>query len=117
MVGTVANIVNTGANYFTGNSTFQTTQTPSLNVTSCTGAAKGTGALNLAGTITGLPTGACTIVMTFGAQPAETGWNCSFTDRTTPANPFNQTASTTTTATVAGTSVSGDVLQYSCVPF
>lgn len=116
-VGTVANIVNTGANYFAANSTYQTTQTPSLNVTSCAGAAKGSGALNLGGTITSLPTGACTIVMTFGAQPAETGWNCSFADRTTPANVFTQTASSTTTATVAGSGTSGDTLQYICSPF
>jgi parallel beta-helix repeat protein len=116
-VGTTANIVNTGANYFAANSTYQTTQTPALNVTSCAGATKGTGSLNLAGTITAIPLGSCTIVMTFGAQPAETGWNCSFADQTTPANVFTQTASSTTTATITGVGTASDVLRYTCSPF
>lgn len=90
---------------------------PSVNATSCTGATIGTGATNTAGTITALPTGACSVVLTFASATAANGWTCAVSDQTT-ANLFRQTANTTTTVTFAGTSVSGDVLTYGpCVAF
>lgn len=91
---------------------------PAVNAASCTGATIGTGATNLAGTITGLPTGACSVIVTMANSAASsTGWSCAVSNQTT-ANLFRQTGSTTTTVTFAGTSVSGDVLAYGpCVGF
>jgi hypothetical protein len=90
--------------------------TPSVDATNCTGATIGTGAKNSAGTITGLPTGTCSVVVTFSGVTATTGWVCSVSDQTT-ANLFRQSANTTTTATFAGTSVASDVLAYSCTAY
>jgi hypothetical protein len=87
--------------------------TPTVTNASCTGAAIGTGATNAAGTITGLPTSACSVVLNFAAATAPTGWHCTVSDQTT-AVLFRQSANTTTSATFAGTSVSGDVLSYAC---
>ena len=85
---------------------------PAVDNSSCSGAAIGTGATNLAGTITGLPTGACTVKITFAnSATATTGWSCGVSDRTT-GNLFRQTTTDATSATFSGTSVSGDVLQY-----
>lgn len=67
---------------------------------------------NNAGTITSGTTGACTPVVTF-AFTAPAGWACAIANQTT-ANLIRQTASTTTTATFSGTTVSGDVLVYHC---
>ncbi len=90
---------------------------PTVDATNCTGATIGTGATNSAGTITGLPTGTCSVVLTFNSYTATTGWSCAVSDQTT-ANLFRQTASTTTTATFAGTSVASDVLKYGpCMAF
>jgi hypothetical protein len=89
---------------------------PTVNATGCTGATRGTGATNVAGTITGLPTGACSVVLTFGTYKPTTGWACTVSDQTT-GNLFRQSANTQTTATFAGTSVSGDVLSYNCTPY
>lgn len=90
---------------------------PTVDATSCTGATIGTGAVNTGGTITGLPTGTCTVVLTFSGTTATTGWSCGISDQTT-GNLFRQTASSTTTATFNGTSVSGDVLRYGpCMAF
>lgn len=86
--------------------------TPAVTATSCTGATIGTGATNLVGTITGLPTGACSVVLTFASATAAHGWSCAVSDQTTSANLFQQSANTTTSVTFAGTSVSGDVLSY-----
>lgn len=89
---------------------------PTVDATSCTGATIGSGAKNIAGTITGLPTGSCSVVLTFNGTTAPTGWVCTVSDQTT-ANLFRQSANTTTTATFAGTSVSGDVLAYHCAAY
>ena len=90
--------------------------TPSVDATNCTGATIGTGAKNGAGTITGLPTGTCSVVITFSGVTATTGWVCAVSDQTT-ANLFRQSANTTTTATFAGTSVASDVLAYHCIAY
>jgi len=90
---------------------------PTVDATSCTGATIGTGSTNTAGTITGLPTSTCSVIITFSGTTAPTGWACGISDKTT-GNLFRQSASSTTTATFAGTSVSGDVLSYGpCAAF
>lgn len=83
---------------------------PSVNNASCSGSTIGAGATEMAGTLTGSPTGTCTVVLTF-AHTATTGWVCAISNRTT-ANLIRQTAASTTTATFVGVTVSGDVLQY-----
>jgi hypothetical protein len=107
----VTNTCGSTAKYIQGNSA-----QPAVNAASCTGATIGTGATNTAGTITGLPVGSCSVVLTFASATAATGWVCGVSDQTT-ANLFRQTASSTTTATLAGTSVSGDVLSYICAAY
>jgi hypothetical protein len=87
---------------------------PSVNNASCAGATIGSGSTNGAGTITGLPTGTCTVILTFDTTLntySTTGWRCAVSDQTT-GNLFRQTASSATTATFSGVSVSGDVLSY-----
>lgn len=69
-----------------------------------------------AGTYTSGTTGACTVVLTL-AFTAPTGWSCWASDRTTPANLISQSASSTTTATLTGTTVSGDVISYGCLGY
>lgn len=63
--------------------------------------------------------GACsigTVILTFALQQP-TGWYCSATDRTNPTNVFNQTASTTTAATLSGTGADNDVIAFECGPY
>lgn len=69
-----------------------------------------------AGFITSATTGACAPVLTFTNALAANGWACSINNRTT-ANLIRQTASTTGSATFSGTTVSGDVLSYSCTAY
>lgn len=110
-------VINTTAGGATFYDVMDTRLTPSLNVSGCTGATLATDSSNWAGQITGLPTGSCTIVMTMAVSTfnlsgvAHHAWTCAVSDLTT-ANLFRVSASTTTTVTLTGTSVSGDVLQY-----
>jgi hypothetical protein len=62
--------------------------------------------------------GACTVVITPGV-PAASGWVCRANDLTTNTDSatWSQTASTTTTATISGTTASGDVVNFQCAPF
>lgn len=69
-----------------------------------------------AGTYTSGTTGTCTVVLTF-AFTAPAGWSCWASDRTTPANLISQSASSTTTATLTGTTVTGDVIGYGCMAY
>lgn len=64
------------------------------------------------GTFASGTTGACTVVLTF-AFTAPTGWFCAATNRTTIGNTFSQSASSTTTCTLTGTTVTGDVIPFS----
>lgn len=71
------------------------------------------------GTYTSGTNGACTVVITmatdFGAGiTAPNGWFCEANDLTTNADLTKQTASSQTTATLSGTTVSGDVINFSC---
>lgn len=73
-----------------------------------------------AGTFTSGTTGACTVTITMNGATgltAPTGWACSASDFTTPANLISQSASTATTATLTGTTVSGDVISFSCIGY
>ena len=49
-----------------------------------------------------------------GLPTATNGWNCYVSDRTTPADILTETASTTTSATISGSTVASDVIQFSC---
>lgn len=77
----------------------------------------GTGSMNAAGFITSGTTGTCTPVLTFAADSATTGWACHIDNSTTVANKMTQTATTTTTATWTGTTVTNDILRYSCIGY
>lgn len=111
--GTTSHIVNTGANIFSGNWTAANSLAPTV----ATCGTIGTGSTNRAGFVTSTVTGTCGAVLTFGQEPAQTGWSCRMDDSTTPANKITQTASTTTTATFTGTTTTGDVLRFVCVPY
>lgn len=78
----------------------------------------GTGSLNNAGFITSGTTGSCVSVVTF-TYTATTGWSCGVQNSTTlgATNMVVQTGSSTTTATFTGTTVSGDVITYMCMPY
>ena len=58
----------------------------------------------------------CNLVITFPSA-APNGWCCKANDLTTPANAINQNATTTTSATFAGTTVAADVVQWFCVGY
>lgn len=93
-----------------------TSSAPSLNVASCTGATISAGSTNLTGSITGLPAGSCSIVMTFASATAAHDWSCQLTNYITPSNRLEQTNTTsTTTATFSGTTASLDAVRYTCV--
>lgn len=70
----------------------------------------------LSGTITSATTGTCTPVLTFTNVSSLAGWACSISNRTT-ANLIRQTASTISSVTFEGTTVTGDVLSYSCAAY
>lgn len=69
-----------------------------------------------AGTFVSGTTGACTVVLTF-AFTAPNGWVCHANDLSTPANLISQSARTTTTCTVTGTTVSGDVISFLAIAY
>ena len=70
------------------------------------------------GTYTSGTTGTCTVTLTF-AFTAPTGWACAANDLTTPADVQHQSgvALQTTTATITGTTVSGDVINFLCMAY
>jgi hypothetical protein len=67
--------------------------------------------------------GTCTFVITpdgTNSLPQPHGWTCgTFLDQTTTTNTstWSQIAYTTTTATISGTTASGDVVSTACAPF
>ncbi len=81
----------------------------------CTGATIGTGSTANAGFVTTSTTGTSTIVITF-PKTATTGWSVTCGNQTT-ANLIRQTASSTTTATLVGVTVSGDVINFIAMPY
>lgn len=63
-------------------------------------------------------TGSCTVVITMGdTDTATNGWSCAASDLTTPANLISQSASSTTTCTITGTTVSGDIINFHAIAF
>lgn len=67
-------------------------------------------------------TGTCTIVITMktdfgGGITAPNGWSCWANDLTTTTDTVKQTVSTTTAATLAGTTASGDVVNFGCMAY
>lgn len=81
------------------------------SISGCT-ATSSTGG-NTAGKFTSGTTGTCTVVITL-AVTATNGYTCSVSDQTT-ANLMRQSANTTTSCTVSGTTVSGDVIVWSAI--
>lgn len=82
-------------------------------ISGCTAGTQ-TGA-NTAGTFASGTTGTCTVVLTF-TLTAPVGWSCAVSNRTT-ANLIRQSASTQTTATLVGVTVSGDVISFNCMGY
>ena len=77
-----------------------------------------TTATNSAGYVTSGTGGTCTFTLTWGNSVAfPTGAVCTYNDVTTIADIVEQTTFTTTTAVASGTTVSGDVIYYSCIGF
>lgn len=69
----------------------------------------------IAGSFVSGTTGTCTVVITL--PTATNGWVCRADDLTTPANFIGQSASSTTSCTITGTTVTGDVLNFSAIGF
>lgn len=73
-----------------------------------------------AGSFVSGTTGACTVVITMAGangMTAANGWSCQASDLTTPANLIAQSASSTTTCTITGTTVTGDLIHFLAVAF
>lgn len=73
-----------------------------------------------AGSFSTTAVGACAAVITMGdSLTATNGWSCHANNRThaTSANILVETASNTTTATLSGTTASGDVIDFACTAY
>lgn len=70
-----------------------------------------------AGSYTSGTSGTCTVTVTMSGGAMNNGYSCNAWDTTTPADVQAMTASTTTTATFSGTTVSGDVIKFACIGF
>ena len=69
----------------------------------------------VAGSYNSGTTGICTVVLTL---PTTTnGYSCQASDTTTAADVQTMTASTTTSATISGTTVTGDVIKFFCMGY
>jgi hypothetical protein len=100
----------TGSN---NGSLISTGSPPTLTGSTCTTGTQVGG--NTAGRLTVTCT-AQTIVLTF-ATTAPNGWACKASDQTTVADTLNQNASTTTTATLIGTTAANDVVSFMCMGY
>lgn len=85
--------------------------TTTFTATGCTNSTLVGGAT--AGSYHSGTTGTCTVVITTGLT-APNGWACFGNDLTTTADTIKQTATSATTATLAGTTVTGDVINFGC---
>lgn len=71
-----------------------------------------------AGKFTSGTTGVCAVTITMGSSATATnGWSCRANDETTPANLVSQSGGSTTTAVITGTTVSGDIIDFSCIGY
>lgn len=71
---------------------------------------------SLAGSYNSGTTGTCTVTVTTGVTVAH-GYACSVWDVTTTADAQKETATTATTITFSGTTVSGDKIVFGCHPY
>lgn len=101
----------TGSN---NGSVIATGSPPTTTGSTCTGISTQVGG-NTAGRLTATCT-AQTLVLNF-ATTAPNGWACKMSDQMTPADSMNQTASSTTSATLTGTTASSDVLSFMCMGY
>ncbi len=85
---------------------------PTLTGT-CTTASQTGG--NTAGTFAATCT-AQTVIITFGFT-APTGWACNAHDLSTPTDALNQTASSTTSCTLTGTTIASDTISFNAIAF
>lgn len=60
-------------------------------------------------------TGTCTVVITLPASP--NGWACSASDISTPANLISQSATSTTSCTITGSTTSGDTIVFKAMGY
>ncbi len=72
-----------------------------------------------AGSFASGTTGTCTVTITMGdTDTAPNGWHCTFEDHTTPANFLSATgAASTTTCSMTGTTVSGDLITFGAIAY
>lgn len=92
--------------YQSGGTTFTTNA--GCSETSLTGGAS-------VGSVASGTTGTCTFIVTMGdTDTAAHGWKCTADDETTPADLIHQSGHSTKTATLTGTTVSGDVISFAC---
>lgn len=96
-----------GTGYISGGTTFTAS---GCSVSALVGGAT-------AGTFTSGTAGTCTVVITMSGLVAPNGFSCFASDRTTAADIITQTASTNATATLSGTTVSGDVISFGCIGY
>lgn len=104
---TVFNSLLNAPGYMSGGTKFTTS---GCSISATTGGAT-------AGTYTSGTTGTCTAVITMNGATgltATNGWTCFANDETTVADKQQTTAHSATTATIAGTTVSGDVVSFAC---
>lgn len=62
--------------------------------------------------------GACaggTVILALPTAP--TGWHCRASDQSTPTDLMNQTATSTTSATLTGTMANNDIVSFSCIGY
>jgi len=113
----VGNVSITGVTQSAGtNSNFFQSLGTTFTVSGCATTSALTGGAT-SGSFSTTNVGTCTAVVTMGSSAtASHGWSCVVNDQTT-ANTFRQTASTTTTATLVGTSANGDVINFHCVGY
>jgi len=108
-IGASAQVVNVPAHVSGGGTKFTTT---GCSVSATTGG-------STAGTITS-GAASCTIVITMNGATgltAPNGWACYAADITTPADTMKQSATSTTTCTITGTTVIGDVIVFGAIGY
>jgi hypothetical protein len=115
--GSTSNIIQVGAGAVGSGGSFRAASFQSggtkFTISGCSAGTTVGGAT--AGSFASGSTGACTVVITMNGATgltAPNGWACHAADLTTPANLISQSATSTTTCTVTGTTVSGDTIDF-----
>lgn len=123
--GSVTNVIggsslNTQANgvpILTGNTLTPTGSGCSITAFVATGTSGGNGLALAAGSFTSGTTGTCTVTITFPAPAVAHSWVCRADDLSTPANFIGQSSAGTGSCIVTGTTVSGDLMNFSATGF